>query len=136
MANLFAPKCAMNAHTGCERRVGYHKKYLKQDGIYGYKWKSCCEEHRTTMKSAVDAYKLSQGCANRDGRLGYVCTSTIQSPEQLTIDHIDGNRYNDDPSNQQVLCSNCHNYKTRINGDHLNSYDLQVELPDTLFDVA
>jgi hypothetical protein len=136
MAKLFAPKCAMAAHTNCVNRVGYHKKYKKQNGVYGYKWKNFCEEHRTTMKAAADAMKMTSGCANQDGRLGYVCTSTIRSPEQLTIDHIDGNRYNNSPSNQQVLCSNCHNYKTRINGDHLNSYDLQVKLPETLFEVA
>jgi 5-methylcytosine-specific restriction endonuclease McrA len=31
---------------------------------------------------------------------------------QLTIDHIDGNHDNDDPSNLQTLCHNCHVLKT------------------------
>jgi 5-methylcytosine-specific restriction endonuclease McrA len=28
------------------------------------------------------------------------------------VDHIDGNHSNDDPSNLQTLCANCHRFKT------------------------
>lgn len=31
---------------------------------------------------------------------------------QLDVDHIDGNRKNNDPSNYQTLCANCHRLKT------------------------
>ncbi len=36
---------------------------------------------------------------------------------QLDVDHIDGDRHNNDPSNLQTLCANCHRLKTHLNGD-------------------
>lgn len=36
---------------------------------------------------------------------------------QLDVDHIDGNRENNNESNLQTLCSNCHRYKTQISRD-------------------
>ena len=51
-------------------------------------------------------------CENVDGRLGKFCTTTITHPKELTVDHIDGNHKNDDPSNLQTLCACCHNLKT------------------------
>lgn len=36
---------------------------------------------------------------------------------QLDVDHKDGDRWNNDPSNLQTLCANCHRLKTHINGD-------------------
>lgn len=38
---------------------------------------------------------------------------------QLDVDHIDGNRNNNDPSNLQTLCSNCHRLKTQLNKDFI-----------------
>ncbi len=32
---------------------------------------------------------------------------------QLDVDHIDGDKTNNDPSNYQTLCSNCHRLKTK-----------------------
>lgn len=34
------------------------------------------------------------------------------TPNQLEIDHIDGDRQNNSPSNLETLCCNCHAYKT------------------------
>jgi 5-methylcytosine-specific restriction endonuclease McrA len=36
---------------------------------------------------------------------------------QLDVDHIDGNNKNNDLSNLQTLCANCHRYKTFLNKD-------------------
>jgi len=36
---------------------------------------------------------------------------------QLDVDHIDGDRWNNDPSNLQTLCANCHRLKTHLSGD-------------------
>ena len=36
---------------------------------------------------------------------------------QLDVDHIDGNRNNNDPANLQTLCANCHRLKTHLSGD-------------------
>ena len=36
---------------------------------------------------------------------------------QLDVDHIDGHRWNNNPSNLQTLCANCHRLKTHLNDD-------------------
>ena len=36
---------------------------------------------------------------------------------QLDVDHIDGDRWNNDPANLQTLCANCHRLKTHLSGD-------------------
>lgn len=41
---------------------------------------------------------------------------------QLTVDHIDGNKQNNNPDNFRTLCANCHNLKSYLNKDHLNRY--------------
>ena len=45
---------------------------------------------------------------------GFVAVHRVQ----LDVDHIDGNRHNNDLSNLQTLCANCHRLKTQLNGDH------------------
>jgi hypothetical protein len=70
-------------------------------------------------------------CENVDGRLGFTCTFTAPTPQQLEatgldgtfqgwlqVDHKDGNHTNNDPRNLQTLCACCHNIKTYQNGDH------------------
>lgn len=41
---------------------------------------------------------------------------------QMTVDHIDGNRYNNEFSNWRTLCHNCHALKTMRNKDNANRY--------------
>ena len=36
---------------------------------------------------------------------------------QLDVDHIDGDGSNNDPSNLQTICANCHRLKTHTNQD-------------------
>jgi len=70
-------------------------------------------------------------CENTDGRLGFVCTFTAPTPQQLEatglddtfqgwlqVDHKDGNHLNNNPINLQTLCACCHNVKTYQNGDN------------------
>lgn len=40
---------------------------------------------------------------------------------QLDVDHIDGNHKNNNPTNLQTLCANCHRLKTYLNEDWLPS---------------
>ena len=65
-------------------------------------------------------------CENRDGRLGFVCTTNIVNKitemgtiwyGMLDVDHIDGDPSNDTAENCQTFCKCCHAYKTHINGD-------------------
>ena len=43
-----------------------------------------------------------------------MCDDNLSS-KIIEFDHIDGDRSNNDPSNCQALCSNCHSTKTRSN---------------------
>ncbi len=47
---------------------------------------------------------------------GFVATHSCQ----LDVDHIDGVHHNNDPSNLQTLCANCHRLKTWMNKDWEN----------------
>jgi len=73
-------------------------------------------------------------CENIDGRLGFICNSTLPTQEMinavrgledwkpkwlLEVDHIDGNHTHNDPENLQTLCKHCHVMKSFSNGDHL-----------------
>lgn len=87
----------------------------------------------TEYKNSIHPYLRYRKdyCENVDGRLGFVCTFTAPTPQQLEatgldgtfqgwlqVDHKDGNHTNNDPSNLQTLCACCHNIKTYQNGDH------------------
>lgn len=58
-------------------------------------------------------------CENRDGRLGFICTTTIHWDGMLDVDHINGDPSNNSPMNLQTLCKCCHAYKTVKNKDYL-----------------
>lgn len=47
------------------------------------------------------------------------CGFVALHPCQLDVDHIDGNRDNDSPSNFRTLCANCHRLKTHTERDHV-----------------
>lgn len=47
------------------------------------------------------------------------CNFKAIHSSQLDVDHIDGDRNNNDKSNLQTLCSNCHRLKTYLNKDYL-----------------
>ena len=117
----WAPQCAL---PGCDHLVGYHKRYTKKDGEYGYKWKNFCEYHRSvTGKAAVETFKrAANGCENKDGIYGFVCKNPDIGFEYLEVDHFDGNRLNNDEENLKRVCPNCHKRKTKENGEYQNRY--------------
>ncbi len=49
-----------------------------------------------------------------------LCGFQAIHPSQIDIDHIDGNHFNNDESNLQSLCANCHRLKTIQNKDHMS----------------
>lgn len=49
---------------------------------------------------------------------------------QLDVDHIDGNHNNNDPTNLQILCANCHRLKTHLSKDHMNAGQIGVRVID------
>lgn len=132
LAKMHAPKCAM---PECTKSVGYHKSYIKLDGTRGYKHKTFCEYHRKDVigKAAKQLFLNSKGgCENKDGRVGFVCGDPKTS--SLTIDHWDGDKYNNHEDNLVVLCANCHNEKTKRAGDTLQRYTLTPETYYELFE--
>lgn len=64
------------------------------------------------------------------------CGFVPENPVQLDVDHKDGNRENDVPSNYQLLCVNCHRLKTHANKDYQRKPQKtgkipQISVPDT-----
>jgi len=53
-------------------------------------------------------------CENRDGRLGFKCTTTIVWDGMLDVDHIDEDPSHNKPANLQTLCKCCHAYKGNV----------------------
>jgi len=47
------------------------------------------------------------------------CDFVAEWHGQLDMDHIDGNRFNNDVANLQTLCANCHRLKTYLERDHM-----------------
>jgi len=106
-----APKCEVK---GCDN-------YADNSG-YGRYHKLCSYHHKSKYEMNGWDYKQYRKdfCENVDGRLGYVCTSTIVAPNwQLEVDHMDGDNGNNVPENLQTLCPCCHRYKTMLNEENL-----------------
>ena len=65
-------------------------------------------------------------CRKNQTRLKFLVTQDLKCNHcgfeavhrsQMDVDHIDGNHQNNDHSNLQVLCANCHRLKTYVNED-------------------
>jgi 5-methylcytosine-specific restriction endonuclease McrA len=81
--------------------------------------------YNNRCRNSVDRWKNITGNGNPlrgTGRRYYKkyredkCSRCGFVPEdecQLDVDHIDGNHSNNDPSNLQTLCANCHRLKTK-----------------------
>ena len=67
----------------------------------------------TNSRHPYRQYRLDY-CENRDGRLGFTCTTTIVWEGQLDVDHVDENPSNNMPSNLQTLCKCCHAVKGNV----------------------
>jgi hypothetical protein len=72
-------------------------------------WKCRCGSYRKHKKDYCEA-------------CGFVAIVAAQ----LDVDHIDGDRSNNDIHNLQTLCANCHRLKTHVNEDHLKGRDVKV----------
>lgn len=125
----WAPQCAV---PDCIELVGYHNKGDNNS----YKFKMCCETHRTSKKHIVDNWKLKQGCNNVDARYGFKCTSNITHPSQLDVNHIDGNRYNNSKENLEILCKVCHSRVTVDSKHHTTRYCNEIKLDPALFEIV
>ncbi len=57
-------------------------------------------------------------CENIDGRLGFVCTTTVVDTAMLEVDHMNNDHSDNRKVNLQTICSCCHRYKTRYFGHY------------------
>lgn len=94
---------------GCTRK--------QHNAGYG-RFRPICYFHHNLKNQLTYRTYLKNYCENIDGRLGFICKNEILYTCQLQVDHIDGNRDNDDPKNLQTLCANCHSVKTQIQLEH------------------
>ena len=99
------------------RAVGYSKSGKKM-------WR--CKKARVEEKKTRERPWLSFRGSTCE-RCGFV----PEHISQLDVDHIDGNNSNNNPSNFQTLCANCHRLKTYQNKDWENKVLLvnPLELP-------
>lgn len=112
--------CETKDCTNLGRNVGKNK-----DGTI--KRANICEMHYG-IKHQVNGWQYKvyrkDHCENVDGRLGFICTTTITNliPKefQLDADHIDGNPSNNTEENIQTFCKSCHVVKTHLNKDYLS----------------
>lgn len=97
---------------------GYRKaQKAKRAGTYRNKCYTCSvdpevlkakRERRNKNRFPYSKYK-QDSCQK--------CGFVAEHPCQLDVDHIDGNHANNDPSNLQTLCANCHRLKTWVAKD-------------------
>lgn len=115
-------KCCVE---GCNK-LGQHMGKYRKDGSPVRRAK-CAKHHSLDYGLGGWDYKQYRKdyCENIDGRLNFVCTTTIIDPEwQLDADHING-----DPTSHitmgakaiQTLCKCCHAIKTKQEKDYLTA---------------
>ncbi len=88
-----------------------------------YKWCSQC--HKKKYNDTWRKHYVHKKRPPKVGKYeGYVrlpscecCSFLALHMCQLDTDHIDGDHDNNDPTNLQTLCSNCHRLKTWLNRD-------------------
>ena len=118
------PQCVI---IGCGKNACQKRK--NKNGTYLYHL--FCSKHqkmRTKLKVSKD-----DGCLNqKTGYLGFPCNTVVLDSCQLTIDHHDGDRFNNDPQNLKTICQSCHSLKTKIFSEHLNRYNKKTT--ETTFD--
>ncbi len=103
------PKCTVE---GCNK-PGQHTGNYRKDGTVSYR--AHCVLHHALRYNLEGAYRLfkKDHCENTDGRLGFICTTTIVDSCQLDVDHVNNIHDDNRKENYDTLCSCCHNYKTR-----------------------
>ena len=101
--------------SACDTLVKLLKDKKKND-IQHYR---CKNRHRDTVNKTKAPYRQFKKTYCEDAE----CTATILYACQLTVDHVDGNRHNNDPYNLMTLCHNCHALKSFRSNDYVNKYN-------------
>lgn len=99
-----------------QKTVQDHTNFTKQ-----FKQKYCGYHEEACFELAYMSYKKST--KNPMSKEDYLNSELWDT--QLHVDHKDGNRNNNDPSNFETLCANAHAEKTIRQGDCYNNYQLK-----------
>jgi len=93
----------------CGLPARYHTK--NPDGSVKL-WRNYCTMCHKNQGQKQYRYRLNKK------KICEKCGFKAMHPCQLDVDHIDSNKDNEDSSNLQTLCANCHRLKTVMCGDH------------------
>lgn len=120
-------KAFISKQLNCKQETlnSYLKKMnIEYKGNQGSKGQKCAPNYINAIeyaqKNNVSSYILKQKLI-RDGIKEYKCelcgkTEWMGSPIPLELHHKDGNHYNNDLNNIQILCPNCHSLQPGNSG--------------------
>jgi len=119
------PNCT---NPGCDNPVHLVRDYYAGWANYRKVCGTCHMKHVAakngkTVTQLLNSWHPSRRyrktyCENKDGRLGFICTTTIHWEGMLDVDHVNGNPFDEDEINYQTLCKCCHAYKTNKYKDY------------------
>ena len=94
----------------------YCDKNVCSRGIIGgvTHYKPVCVLHK---RDGTRRPKPGTGYRKHKGSMCEICGFIPVDLCQLDVDHVDGDHDNNDPTNLQTICANCHRLKTKLNKD-------------------
>jgi len=90
----------------CTRKC--KESFGKRHGTKYSSWRTAWQREQRQSGYAVGRPRYKE----YKGTTCEMCGFVPEHKCQLDVDHIDGNHSNDDPTNLQTLCANCHRLKT------------------------
>ena len=78
-------------------------RYRREDRVY---WRCRFKTREKRRRRPKGKWKYQRARKDRCEKCGY-----SENPHILEVDHIDGDKLNNDPSNLRTLCPNCHRSK-------------------------
>lgn len=129
-------------NIGCYLMSAIRHTAINSDGYLTFSLKpecGSCYKSRILGKPKPGVTYIRQNhCSNFDGKLGYYCPHKMwverlsglpdyiinKAKNDLHLDHIDGNKYNNHISNIQTLCESCHKIKS-YQENNFNKYQAQ-----------
>jgi hypothetical protein len=109
------PECGLRKCSFSHKRQDGTRVYKKKCfRCKGKKWVGVPKDKLPYYKVAYARKEELMRCEMPD------CNFKAVHLCQLDIDHIDGDKQNNDPSNLIVLCANCHRLKTHMSKDYVN----------------